>query len=324
MSTTTPLPLAGKSELVTRAARNIGAFTSEVQFQSCLTHSSRLGLKNSPERCAVDIAVDGVCSVELGVVKSVKSFEAEFERGRLLDARSLAQRHIVVVDSGSIENSAVCRAEGAERVRGEQCGVEGTRIVPWIVIDVEWAETRVVIRQIDADTVHAVVLDLHQRVIPETLKRTRQSRCEPGDSGYCPALSEAIRRPEQFFQRNLVVVAQHEIVLHVECRRSVFPAEVEGVDLFLDAGGPVHGLAVGVARQYRESSSGALQADLQTVVVRIAHVLVYRVGPNGVWVRRARAVDDRSIRTGINKIFPERPAHGAAWCHILRLTETEA
>ena len=120
-------------------ASNISGFTSEVQFQGCLSHSSRLGLKNSPEGGAVDIAVDGVCSVELGVIERVETLETEFERGIFLDASGLVQRHIEIVDPWSIKHAAIGVAEGAERVRGEQHGVEGIRTVSRIVIDVKWA-----------------------------------------------------------------------------------------------------------------------------------------------------------------------------------------
>lgn len=101
--------------------------------------------RRSPERRTSNISVYGVRAVKLGVVESVEGLQTKFQRGRLFDSRDFAERHVVIVDSRPIEDSAVCGAECTGRVWGEQCGLECVRIVPRIVIDIERAKARIVI-----------------------------------------------------------------------------------------------------------------------------------------------------------------------------------
>lgn len=65
-------------------------------------------------------------------------------------------------------------------------------LFPRIVINVERAEVGVVVRQIEADAVHSIVLNIDQRIVAKTLERDRQSRGETGDPGDGPASRKAI------------------------------------------------------------------------------------------------------------------------------------
>lgn len=109
---------------------------------------SGLGLQDLAEGDIVNIAVDRISAVKLRVIEGIEGFEPKLQRRRLFDPSDLAQSHVIVVDSGSIEDSAVGGAEGALRVRREQLGVEGIRIIPRIVINLERAKVGVVVRQI--------------------------------------------------------------------------------------------------------------------------------------------------------------------------------
>src|SRR5258708_30894078 len=113
-------------------------------------------------------------------------------------------------------------------------------------------------------------------VITEALKRDWQSRRKARHSRNRPTLGQTIGFTEQLFKRHFVVVADDEIVLQVERRNHVFLAEIKGIDLLLNAGGPVHRLAVSVAGQQRQTACGSLERRLQAVVVSVARVLVNR------------------------------------------------
>lgn len=106
------------------------------------------------------------------------------------------------------------------------------------MIDTQRPQARIVIWQIDADAIDAVVLHLDESIVSEALKGDRQSRGVARYAGDRPTLSEAVPGAKQFVEREFVVVAEDEVVFQVECRNRVFPTEIKGIDLLLDAGGP--------------------------------------------------------------------------------------
>ncbi len=197
----------------------------------------------------VAVAIHGTCALELSMVEGVEGFEAEFHRGRFRESSHLVQSHIVVVDSRPIEETPRGSPKRAQRVRTEQRGVEGQRIFARIVIDIQWTQTWIVVRQIDADAVDPVVLDLDERIVSEALKGYRQSGRKAGHPGNRPALGQTVGHTEQLVKRQFVVVADDEVVLEVESRYGVFPTEIKRIDLLLDTGRPVYRLPIGVAGQ---------------------------------------------------------------------------
>src|ERR1700736_192090 len=110
------------------------------------------------------------------MVEGVEGFEAEFHGGRFRESSHLVQSHIVVVDPRPIEETPRGSPKRAQCVRTEQRGVERQWIFARVVIDIQWTKTWIVIRQIDADAVDAVVLDLDERIVSEALKADWQSR----------------------------------------------------------------------------------------------------------------------------------------------------
>jgi hypothetical protein len=118
----------------------------EVQLQSGLGNTSGLRFEDASEGGAVDVSVNGVRAIELRMVEGVERLETEFERGGLAEAGKFAQRHVVVVNSRSIEEPPGCCAERTERVGAEKGCVEGQRTRPRIVIDGEGSEVRMVVR----------------------------------------------------------------------------------------------------------------------------------------------------------------------------------
>src|SRR5712664_3394226 len=117
------------------------------------------------------------------MVEGVEGFEAEFHRARFRESSHLVQSHIVVVEPRSIEETPRGSSKCAQRVRTEQAGVEGQRIFARVVVDIQRTQTWIVVRQVNADTVDAVVLDLDYDVIPEALKGDRQPRRKACHSG---------------------------------------------------------------------------------------------------------------------------------------------
>jgi len=89
---------------------------------------------------------DRGCNIELGMVEGVKGLEAEFERASFLESSDLVQSDIVVVDPWTVEETPRGSSEGSQRVRAEEFGVESERIVARIVVDIQRAQTGIVVK----------------------------------------------------------------------------------------------------------------------------------------------------------------------------------
>ena len=82
----------------------------------------------------VHICVYRCGAVELRVIEDVERFTAEFDRLRLRDLQHLAQRHVEIVDSWSVEKPVRRMAQLSERL-GRECGrrvVEGGRFLGFV------------------------------------------------------------------------------------------------------------------------------------------------------------------------------------------------
>src|ERR1700733_3815429 len=113
---------------------------------------------------------------------------------------------------------------------------------------------------------------------------------------------------EEAIYRQVVVVADDEVMLEIEGRDAIEPVIVIRINLFLDARCLVIRFGVGIAGEEGERSGGVLEGDLQTVVLRIAHVLVVGIGTNRVGKGAARSVNHRTVRAGIDQVLPKGAA----------------
>ena len=220
---------------------------SKLKLQGDLGDAAWLRLQDLAEGGAVAVAVDRVRAVKLRVVEGVEGLEAEFQGGGFREPGEFAGGHIVIVDAGAVEEAARRVAKGAPGVGAKELTVEGQGIAARVMVDVQRAQTGIVVREIDADAVDAIVLDLHEGIVSEALKGHGQTGGVAGHAGNRPALGETIGKMEEFFDGQLIVVAEDEVVLQIEGRDGVFLAEIERIDLLLNAGSPVHRFAVGVA-----------------------------------------------------------------------------
>src|ERR1700743_1845261 len=107
---------------------------------------------------------------------------------------------------------------------------------------------------------------------------------------------------EEAIYRQVVVITYDEVMFEIEGRDTIEPVIVIRIDLFLDARCLVIRFGVGIAGEEGQWSGGVLEGDLQTVVLRIAHVLVVGIGTDCVGKWAARSVDNRTVGAGIDQI----------------------
>src|ERR1700733_2201672 len=79
----------------------------EDELNRCLHQTGWGRADNLSERRAVDIAVHGCWSVELGVVEQVEPLEAELQRLGFSERNTFQQGHVVVVDARSVKEAAL-------------------------------------------------------------------------------------------------------------------------------------------------------------------------------------------------------------------------
>jgi hypothetical protein len=76
---------------------------SKHELRSYLNQPGRRRTNDVAERCAANIAVNGLRSKELSVVKNVEGFEPELDRFGFAKPQVLEKRHIEVLYSGAME-----------------------------------------------------------------------------------------------------------------------------------------------------------------------------------------------------------------------------
>src|ERR1035441_5695009 len=77
--------------------------SSKCELQACLHQPGSRGANDLAERCAADIAVNGLRSKELGVVENIEGFQPELHGFRFGKAQVLDKRHIEVLHPGAME-----------------------------------------------------------------------------------------------------------------------------------------------------------------------------------------------------------------------------
>jgi len=106
------------------------------------------------KRRAGNVAVHGARAVELGMVEHVERLEAHLQRLGTTERHVLDQRHVEILDAGTVKEPARRIAKLAERRQAEARRVE-PRAFRRIVVDIQIAARRVVrrVEQVVIDTV---------------------------------------------------------------------------------------------------------------------------------------------------------------------------
>ncbi len=162
-----------------------------------------------------------------------------------------------------------------------------------------------VVGLVDAAVVDAVGIGPDQRVVSVVDHGDGKSAGEAGDAGERPSAGEAIGA-EELVEGQLILVAEDEVVLHVEGRERVAERRVEGVDLFADVGRLVQRFAVGVGGGELEAAAGVAGAEFERVVVGVADVGLQRVAAEVGSERAAGSVDLAAADGEVDGVF-------AAW-----------
>src|ERR1700691_5597072 len=89
-----------------------------------------------------------------------------------------------------------------------------------------------IVRHINAVVVNTIRFGSQQRVVTIANQSYRKTGAEVSYPGQLPALRPAVRRPEEPFQRQLVNIANHEIVSYIKRRRGIAEGRIDGIDLF--------------------------------------------------------------------------------------------
>jgi NAD(P)-dependent dehydrogenase (short-subunit alcohol dehydrogenase family) len=85
----------------------------EVQLQGKLGDAAWLRLQDLSEGSIIDVAIHRICTIELSMVEGVEGLETAFQGGGFRDPSDLAQRHIVIVDTGPVKETPRGSAKGA-------------------------------------------------------------------------------------------------------------------------------------------------------------------------------------------------------------------
>src|SRR5580704_7588119 len=126
------------------------------------------------------------------------------------------------------------------------------------------------------------------------------------------------------FERKQIVVADDEIVLHVERRERFAERRIQRIDGFAEIRRLILRFAEGVAAENREAAAGVAQRDLERVVIRIADGGLTRVAAEIRTKRAARAVENLSGVADVLAVFAERTARNLAWGEVRGIAEREA
>src|ERR1700685_2734457 len=128
------------------------------------------------------------------------------------------ERPVIVVNARPIEHPAFGVAFCAEWV-GRECGcVEVGPAVSRIVV--QFVAAAVIIRHIDTDGIHAIVLYLHEIVVTRSGECNRNTRSEAGYARESPAAGKTVKM-EQTLQGQIVVIADDEVMFNIKSRDPV-------------------------------------------------------------------------------------------------------
>src|ERR1700730_3636435 len=124
------------------------------------------------------------------MVEGIEALEADLEAVRLGELCCLVNRHIEVVHAWAVKGPAASGTWSSRSIWAKQRSVQVWLAITGVAIELEGSGSGV--RELDTDTVDAVVLNVHQAVVPKAGERDRQSSCKTSDAGDCPSLSQPI------------------------------------------------------------------------------------------------------------------------------------
>src|SRR5262249_38455758 len=142
-------------------------------------------------------------------------------------------------------------------------------------------------------------------------------------SSEAPPFRERAVAVKDAIQRKVVVVADDEVVPHVERGRRFREAHIERVDLLPEVRGDVDRLTERIPCHDAGIRTGVAEIDFEGVVSRVASRLLTRDGAELGAEWPTRTIDDLTIQSPENAVLSEGTAGGAAGCDLGRLTETQ-
>src|SRR5208282_123088 len=163
----------------------------EDKLEGCL-HQPRRGGADDLAECGsiVDVAVYRSWAEELRVIENVERLQAEFQLLRFRQRHGLHQGHIVVIESGTVEEAAPGVSRRAQRLQSEKRRIEIRLPVARIGIQIERSGR--VLRFVNSVVIDAVWLRAEQGVVAVVEQRHREAAAEMSDPGNRPAAGPAI------------------------------------------------------------------------------------------------------------------------------------
>src|SRR5205823_3263187 len=204
---------------------------------------------------------------EIRVVENIEEFRANLEPHSLPNLRSLGDSEVCDVDSGAVEELAVCVAKSAVWATGKRVRWEvGVRSIGTVLAGI--------LRHDVPDKVGYIgVPAANQRVIPALAEPDGQTTGIPRNAVEGPASRQALRQfTECPVEGNCPDVTHHEVVGDVVCRKRAAQPRVQEVHPLAEAGGIVHRLSERVCRQESKIRGLAFYGDLSRRVARIGDV----------------------------------------------------
>src|ERR1700678_2146569 len=195
------------------------------------------------------------------MVEDVESLEAELKRLGLVERHALQQGHIVIVESRTVKEAALGVPGLSQGLETEEGSIEIRFSIARIGIQMQ--RSRGVLRLIHTKVVDAIGLGSQQRVVAVVEQRHRKTAAEMSDTGNRPAFCATVGSLEQTVEGKFVGVADHEVVLHVECRQSTAQPRIDRINCFADVGGLIDRFAVGVAGEQLQALAGMAKAELE-------------------------------------------------------------
>src|SRR5208282_8129 len=207
--------------------------------------------------------------VELCVIEYVKPLNPELERFRLGYSQPFGQRHVKVVDSGTMEKSSGHVSQLPIRFGGESGRriIERKPSVPRICVDIE--RCPVVFGRIQKIIVDAVPQRSQQRIIRVIVQSDRKTSAEAGGACDAPIIRQATGSLRKKIKGQGYPVACHKVVPHIPSGNRSRRRVVQWIELFAQVRTLIDGFSIGVPKQEIGSVSIAAQIRLQRVVTRI-------------------------------------------------------
>lgn len=201
------------------------------------------------------------------MIEDIEGFQAQLELFRFSDFGGFCQRRVEVVESWTVKEPPSRISQYTNLLLTEQGGVELGSSVARVGIFKD-RSTAGKIRNIDRSSIRAnqrVVIILSQRNGKPGGEVRNARQTPPTDNFSSPTGAD------QFVERQQPVVAENEVMHHVEIAKAFAEAWIKRIKRVLQSGGVVHALAEGVPSEKTQRSCVVTHADLQGVVTRVGY-----------------------------------------------------